>query len=150
MKSKNNFIPQGLSISRKSKNRNEYIVAEERPLMVFSFKDFQYNQQIPPGYSYSQWQESKLLAYMLDKFGFICNMNRIEAVQEGYIKVYDHFPVNSKFTNPFIYDNDLQWAVVMNIKGQKPRVVGYIKDNIFFVVFLDGDHIFYPTTKKNT
>ena len=150
MKLKDKFIPQGLPISRKRKNRDEHIISEEKPLIVFSFKDFQYNQQIPPGYSYSQWQENKLLAYMLDKFGFICNMNRIEAEQQGYIKVYDHFPSKSKFMNPFIQDNDLQWAVVMKIKGQKPRVVGYIKDNIFFVVFLDGDHIFYPTSKKNT
>ena len=148
-KNKNRHKPLGSSIERKADNRTERKVAEEKPLMLFSFKDFQYNAQIPPGQSYAEWQKEELLAYMLEKFGYICNRNRIEAVQEGMIKVYGEFPVNSKFDNPFP-DRDLQWAVVMRISGQKGRVAGHVIGHVFYVVFLDAEHLFYPSEKKNT
>ena len=146
---KDKFKALGSSIERKADNRTERRVAEEKPLMLFSFKDFQHNAQIPPGQSYAEWQEKELLAYTLEKFGHICNRNRIEAVQEGMIKVYGEFPVNSKFDNPFP-DRDLQWAVVMRISGQKGRVAGHVIGHVFYVVFLDADHLFYPSEKKNT
>lgn len=38
----------------------------------------------------------------------------------------------------------------MNIKGQKPRVAGHIIDNVFYVVFLDKDHKFFPAPLKRT
>jgi len=149
-KNKNkNFIPLVSSLERKAKNREERIIGEELPLMLFSFNDFQYNNQIPPGQKYCQWQEDDLLAYMLEKFGSIYNYNRIEAEQMKLIKVYGNFPENSGFKNPFP-DNDIDWAVVMKIKGQKGRVAGYIVGHIFYVVFLDAEHKFFPTEKKNT
>lgn len=134
-------------IRRKAKSREERKVKEELPLMIFSFKDFQYNNQIPPGQTYEEWQEKELLAYMLTKFGYICNMNRIEAEQQKFIKVYGEFPPNSKFTDPFPDAEDLQWAVIMNIKGQKPRVAGHVIGHVFYVVFLDIEHQFYPSSR---
>lgn len=44
----------------------------------------------------------------------------------------------------------LNWAVIMDIKGQKGRVAGHIIDNIFYVVFLDREHRFYITEKRHT
>jgi hypothetical protein len=149
-KSKNKFVALGSSIQRKGINRTEREVTEEKPLMLFSFKDFQFNSQIPPGQSYKHWQESELLAYMLDKFGHICNVNRIEAEQQKYLKVYGAFPFNSEFKNPFSDDMELQWGVIMRINGQKGRVAGYVVGNVFYVVFLDSEHKFYPSEKKNT
>jgi len=136
-------------IERKAKIREERRVKEELPLMFFSFKDFQFNQQTPPGQTYGEWQKQELLAYMLDKFGYICNVNRIEAEQQKFIKVYGEFPPSSKFQNPFP-ESDLVWAVINKIKGQKGRVAGYIERNVFYVVFLDANHLFYPSLKKNT
>lgn len=138
------------TIERKANNRNERQVAEEKPLMLFSFKDFQFNAQIPPGQTYSEWQNKGLLAYMLGKFGFICNVNRIEAEHiQRFIKVYGDFPENSDFRNPFP-DRELVWAVIMKIGGQKGRVAGHIIGHIFYVVFLDSEHRFYPSEMKNT
>ncbi len=136
-------------IDRKAKIRTERKVKEELPLMFFSFKDFQFNRQTPPGQTYQEWQKQELLAYLLDKFGHICNVNRIEAEQQKFIKVYGEFPLNSKFKNPFP-ESDLVWAVINKIKGQKGRVAGYVSGNIFYVVFLDANHHFYPSRKKNT
>lgn len=138
-----------LSIDRKANNRSERQVAEEMPLILFSFKDFQHNDQIPPGQTYAEWQDIKYLSYMLEKFGYICNVNRIEAEQRKFIKVYGNFPSNSKFRNPFP-DRELEWAVIMKIAGQKSRVAGHIIGHIFYVVFLDAEHKFYPSELKNT
>jgi hypothetical protein len=158
-KSKKNdkFNALDSTISRNANSRSERQVAEERPLMLFSFKDFQYNKQIPPGQSYANWQKDELLAYMLEKFGYVCQKNCIEAENEGYIKVYRDkkkidewgFPLTSVFKNPF-NNVKLDWAVVMNIGGQKPRVAGYLVGHIFYIVFLDVDHKFFPSEKKNT
>jgi hypothetical protein len=148
-KKNNKFNALDSTIDRKANSRSERQVAEERPLMLFSFKDFQYNAQIPPGQSYSQWQEDKLLAYMLEKFGYICNVNRLEAEQRKFIKNYGEFPANSEFNNPFP-DRELAWGVIMKIGGQKGRVAGHIIDHVFYVVFLDFEHKFYPSEKKNT
>ena len=68
---KDKFKALGSSIERKADNRTERRVAEEKPLMLFSFKDFQYNAQIPPGQSYAEWQKEELLAYMLEKSSYI-------------------------------------------------------------------------------
>lgn len=149
-KNKKRFEPQKThKIERKVKSRVERKVREELPLMIFSFKDFQFNQQIPPGQTYEEWQEEKLLVYMLEKFGHICNVNRIEAEQQKFIKVYGNFPSNSKFSNPFP-GADLDWAVINKVKGQKGRVAGYLDGNIFYVVFLDANHLFYLSSKRNT
>lgn len=150
-KSKKNhkFNALGLSIERKANNRTERQVDEERPLMLISFKDFQFNAQIPPGQTYANWQADDLLAYLLEKFGYICNENRIEAEQKKFIKVYGNFPSKSEFSNPFP-DRDLEWAVIMKISGQKGRVAGHIIRHVFYVVFLDAEHKFYPSEKRNT
>lgn len=145
-KKNRNFIPLDASLERKARNREEQTVPENLPLIFFSFKDFQYNQQIPPGQTYKMWQESDLLAYMLEKFGSICNKNRIEAVQQKLLKIYGEFPNNSEFKNPFP-ELDLDWGVVMRISGQKGRVAGYMIENVFYVVFLDENHRFYPTER---
>ena len=146
----NKFDALDLSITRSGNNRNERQgAAEEKPLMLFSFKDFDKNQ-MPPGQSYETWQEDKLLAYMIEKFGHICQLNRNEAEYGGFLKIYGNFPPNSEFKHPRHIAEDVIWAVIMNIKGQKPRVAGHIIDNVFYVVFLDGEHQFYPSKKKNT
>ncbi len=134
---------------RKTNTREERKVKEELPKILFSFKDFD-NKQIPPGQSYDNWQEEKLLAYMLQKFGYICCLNIVEAQQQKVLKIYGDFPVNSDFDSPQHIVKDVKWAVIMDIKGQKGRVAGHIIDNVFYVVFLDKEHRFYITEKKNT
>jgi hypothetical protein len=147
---KNRFQSKSSNLDERPKgNREEKPIKEEYPKLLFSFKDFD-NNQIPPGQLYSEWQEKKILAYMIEKFGHICELNRTEAIQGGYLKVYGSFPNNSQFEYPKHIEDDVSWAVIMNIKGQKPRVAGHIIENVFYVVFLDIEHVFFPSSKKNT
>lgn len=151
-KSKSRFAARDeKSFERKRNTREERQVKEDLPKIVFSFKDFD-TGQIPPGQSYDEWQEEKRLAYALEKFGEIGKCNRVEAQQQGLIKVYKEFPATSKFKYPrtVIQDDKIVWAVIMNIKGQKPRVVGHMIENVFYVVFLDAEHCFFPSELKHT
>jgi len=134
---------------RKINTRQERKVKEDLPKILFSFKDFDV-KQIPPGQNYENWEEEKLLSYMLQKFGNICSLNIVEAQQLKVLKIYKNFPDDSDFKPPQHIIKDVNWAVIMDIKGQKGRVAGHIIENVFYVVFLDKDHRFYITGKKNT
>ncbi len=133
--------------SRLQNSKDERPVVSVQPLMCFSFKDFDRNQ-CPPGQTYETWQEEELLAYMITKFGYVCQCSVQEAIQRGFVKIYGDFPPRSDFKVPQFIEGEVKWAVVMDIKGQKARVAGYIADNVFYVVFLDRDHVFYKMKNK--
>lgn len=119
---------------------------KKAPCLVLSFKDFDQNQ----GQSFDDWQENKLLALAIDKLRQVCTLTVTEAVQKGIITNYTKvpFPPNSTFTHPKHIPEGITWSS-MHIQG-KECVIGYIEDNIFYVVFLDKNHEFWITKKKNT
>ena len=147
MKGKNKFQSRDAQLSRKINLRDERPSAEALPKILFSCKDFD-GAQIPPGQNYEEWQKEGLLAYMLQKFGHICALNVVEAQQQKVLKIYGNFPFDSDFKHPRHINEDVNWAVIMDVKGQKSRVAGHLIDNVFYVVFLDRDHLFYKTSKK--
>ncbi|KEQ28311.1 hypothetical protein N180_01365 [Pedobacter antarcticus 4BY] len=132
---------------RRRNNREEKIVKEELPKIVFSFKDIDIGQ-IPPGQSYLEWQNQGTLSIMVDKLGQICQYNITEAQQLGMLTVYGNFPPKSDFKHPKHINEKVNWAVIKNIKGQKGRLAGHIIMNVFYIVFLDMNHKFYITEKK--
>ena len=143
----NKFTTQKKSGKRKENIREERHIDGESPKVTFSLKDIDKNQ-IPPGQSYEEWARKGLLAYLLEKLEYISQKTMAEAIQEGYIKVYGAFPPRSNFRHPTHIARDVNWAVIMKIKGQKGRVAGHIIDNVFYIVFLDMDHLFYKMKKK--
>lgn len=147
---KNRFLSeQNGRRSRKENVREEKPTAVKDSLITFSFKDFD-KSQIPPGQSYKEWYEADLLPYMFDKFGEICNMTVARALEQHYLTIYKDFPPKSKFKVPNFIVGKVNWATIQKIKGQKGRVAGYIDGHTFYVVFLDKDHDFWITDKKNT
>ncbi len=144
----NKFSTQKRVESRKENVREERRVEGDYPKkVVFSLKDFDRNQ-IPPGQSYEDWEKTGVLSYLFEKLEHICQKNMVEAIQEGYIKVYGNFPPRSDFKHPSYIASDVNWAVIMKLKGQKGRVAGHIIDNVFYIVFLDIDHLFYKMQKR--
>jgi hypothetical protein len=106
--------------------------------LVFSLKHFDVNQ----GQSFSEWESAQLLADMMTKFhGFCQRDSHIECRGESFT-VYGNFPQNSKFKYPALVPEDAEWARI-HIKG-KPCVAGHIFRNIFYIVFLDKNHDFWP------
>ena len=131
------------SIKRKSANREAF--SEDRYKEIcFNFKYLDKNQ----GQTYENWEEEKLLALMLNRFTHLSSQNIMEA-QKGILKIYgEQFPDKSAFDYPDYIPQNVKWGSI-RIQGEE-RVIGFIKDNIFYVVFLDKNHKFWPSTKKNT
>ena len=86
----------------------------------------------------------------MDKLKSVCQYTVAQVIQLQIITVYtkDSFPPESEFYHPKHIAPDIDWAS-MHIKG-KPCVIGYFEDNIFHIVFLDKEHEFWITHKKNT
>ncbi|MFQ1448692.1 hypothetical protein ACJWSG_27920, partial [Klebsiella pneumoniae] len=68
---------------------------------------------------------------------------------DGIFTNYTRFPdaaVND-FKCPDEISVDENWGVIKNIGGQKRRVAGFLKDNVFYIVFFDKDHRFWKSRK---
>ena len=133
------------SFARKSKNLPDKYGKRER-YIVFSFKDFDRNQ----GQSFKDWETDELLALAIDKLSQISNLTMSQALQQQIIKVYTKvdFPPNTEFYYPKHVKDGVKWAS-FHVQG-KECIIGYVEDNIFYIVFLDKDHGFWKTKKKNT
>jgi hypothetical protein len=84
---------------------------------------------------------------MLDKLKEYSRKTVTEA-QKAKFTIYGSFPENSRFDYPKYITEDAIW-VSMHIQG-KECIAGHIIGNIFYVVFLDREHHFWPTEKKHT
>jgi hypothetical protein len=137
------------SDSRTTNVRQERKVAEDAPKLTFNFKDFDFSQS-QVGQTLEQWQTEKLLAKLVQKFIEVSACTRQEAEQMGLLKIYGEFPKKSAFKIPQYIEGEVAWGTIRKIGGQKPRLAGYIIGSVFYPVFLDKDHLFYPSEKKNT
>jgi len=102
------------------------------------------------GQNYEDWEEHKILSKALLRVQGLCSMTAQEAKQQQIIKEYGKdIPEGSTFEKPKHIPEDINWASI-RIQG-KERIIGYLEGNyIFQVVFLDKEHEFYPSEKKNT
>lgn len=114
--------------------------------IVFGLRNLDKSQ----GEGYEEWESEELLSKCLSRFQGLCSMTLAESIQQQIIKIYGaEIPENSKFKQPNHIAEGTKWASI-KIQG-KERVIGFIEDNhIFQVVFLDKEHLFYPSEKKNT
>lgn len=131
---------------RKTDVRDERKIIGGLPLLSLNFKDFDF-RQCPPGQTLEQWQEDGRLSALMQKFVDVCACNRIEAEQMKLLKVYGNFPANSEFRVPSHICGEVEWGTIQRIGGQKARLAGYIVDSVFYPVFLDKDHRFYPSKR---
>lgn len=111
--------------------------------LVFSFKHFDPRQ----GQDFDTWQAEGLLSDMLQRFREHCRTERFHQCFGEKFKQYTQFPPTSEFKHPSHVPKDAIWHS-MHIKG-KPCVIGHMIHNVFYVVFLDGEHRFWPSTAKD-
>lgn len=73
-----------------------------------------------------------------------------QAVTSQIIKIYGaNIPPKSKFFLPNHLPEDTEWASI-RIQG-KERIIGFVERGfIFQIVFLDKEHLFFPSKKKHT
>lgn len=100
------------------------------------------------GQKIEEWNNLGLLGNLILRMKFVGQHSTVVAIQNEFIKQYTkvNFPPNSKFKQPN-HIADVTWAV-MHITGtSKEVVVGYIEDDVFYIVFLDKDHEFWLCSK---
>lgn len=98
-----------------------------------------------------EWEKDGLAAPLFNRIKYLNQLTPFEAKQKGYIKEYHKvgFPPDSNFSHPK-HVGDVTWAVMHLEHNSKEVVVGYIEDDVFYLIFLDKDHQFWPTILKNT
>lgn len=88
---------------------------------------------------------------LVERISQLSKLTRDEACGQRQIKIYGDFPSpdSTGFFHPAHVDKHVAWAVIEGIGGI-PRVSGYVSGSTFYVVFLDSEHKFWISKKKNT
>lgn len=110
---------------------------------LLSFKHYDKTQ----GQTFTQWEENFMLSKAVEVLSHYCTGN-MESQKGEKFTVYGEFPKRSNFYHPKHVPEDADWARI-HVDGVH-IVAGHVFKNIFYVVFLDHDHTFYITEKKNT
>ena|SRR5690554_4428167 len=110
--------------------------------ITFSWTKLDLNQ----GQTMEEWEEKGLLAPFCDRMRQIGQFTKEEALAQQYVKQYTKvgFPPNSKFLEPK-HVSPSYWAVIHIKPSSKEVVAGYLEDDIFYIVFLDKEHHFWPS-----
>jgi hypothetical protein len=138
------------SFERKTASREERNFYKERDKIVFSYKDLDQTQPKNSPETIEIWGKKNLLSSLFKIQIEISRLTKIEAIKFGIISIYNNFPEYSDFFIPIHIQENVEWAVIKNIGGQKSRIAGYFIENVFHIVFLDENHRFWITEKKNT
>jgi hypothetical protein len=135
---------------RPANTREEKKVVSARKLITVNFKDIDFTQPKGNEQTFDTWSNDGLLVPLLERIRQLTKLTRDEAEKQQIIKVYGDIPDHSDFTRPKHVDENASWAVLKGIGGQVSTLAGYIVENTFYAVFLDKEHRFWPTEKKNT
>jgi hypothetical protein len=121
---------------------------EPKVVLSFEFLDIQQGQ------TFKQWDEKKDLL-KLQELGQTLNKLTVgQSLAQQIIVQYDiedsrkwnehNMPKVSKWKYPnTVVRTDIPWSKIE--LGRKLRVIGYLESNIFYVVFLDNSHKFFPS-----
>ena len=103
------------------------------------------------GQSIEEWDELGLLKPLLLRLKNLGQHSSLTVRQNKWIKEYHkvNFPPDSGFTAPK-HIGEVTWAVMHITDKSKEVVVGYIEEDVFYIIFLDKDHKFWPSQLKNT
>ncbi len=115
-----------------------------------SFKYFK-DTDIDPAQSINTWKSEDRILDMLLSLKDISS-NNATIVQTTRLTLYGEYPSKDKneFPMPADLPSDIKWGTIQNIGGQKARIAGFLKDNIFYLVYLDKNHRFWITKPKNS
>jgi hypothetical protein len=139
------------TFKRKSSVREERIPTIDKDKIVISFKDFDGTQPRKQPQGFQDWENEEILVEFLEKLPNLCEMTMQEAKNKEMITEYGEFPDAEGYKIPNkLKDKELRWAVLKKLTGQKARVAGHIIDNVFYIVFLDKNHKFWPVETKHT
>ena len=148
------------------KERTEYgnIIKQSENYIRFNYKYFTFGDGF--GQTFEEWQTEGILADLNNKLVGVSGKTKIELMQDGTLELFiNGYPLDSMFTRPKVLSSlDLKWARI-RVTGKR-RLIGFFlptnvyedekgevretDTNVFYVVFLDKDHQFAPSKKRNT
>ncbi len=111
---------------------------------VVSFKHLSKDQ----GQGIYIWEQDSRLSQVIEVLSGYCQRPLEEQCDGKKFVKYGGFPAKSKYTHPKDVPEDAHWARI-HVDGTHV-IAGHIWENTFYVVFLDHDHTFYISEKKNT
>lgn len=124
---------------------------ETESLIRFNFKYYCHGDG--SGQSFDDWQKDKILADLNEKLHHFSSSTITELRNNGSLSVYEIFPEDSVFNEPAAFrDLKVQW-VKLRVTGRR-RLIGVMmpdmpgSEDVFYVVFLDKEHQFYPMDKE--
>jgi hypothetical protein len=92
--------------------------------------------------TFGEWERDGLLSQMLRTIQGYSGTPYLQCFNRRF-KRYRAFPANSEFKHPRHVPADADWCV-MHIDGL-PCIAGHMVKNVFYLVFLDKEHKFFPT-----
>ncbi|UNT14927.1 hypothetical protein [Pseudomonas sp. I3-I5] len=134
-----------LKVATRRENTREAQPLKRDQYLSFSFKYFKNWDDV--GQSLATWGSEDLLGSLVNKLHHISSVNITKLQTEKSITNYKAFPPSNKthFTCPSDLSEDESWGVIRNIGGQKQRIAGFLRESVFYIVFLDRDHKFWPS-----
>lgn len=117
-------------------------VGQKVTTITFSLVKLDINQ----GQSIDDWEKEELLSSLCKMMRQVGQYNSSQVLASQMIKQYTKvgFPPNSEFDEPK-HVSPTYWAVIHIKPKSKEVVVGYLEDEVFYIVFLDKEHEFWPT-----
>jgi len=114
--------------------------------LSISFRYF--NDLDKDGQSIETWRQQNLIDRLFTSIHYVTTNNFTQLSTSKVLENYRKFPENekTKFTCPSTLSKNLNWGVIRSVGGAE-RIAGFIKDKVFYVVFLDMNHHFYLTKK---
>jgi len=126
--------------------------SKKKPNVVLSFAYLDIRQ----GQTFREWNKNNDLL-KLQEIGHTLNKLTVrKALAQQHIIQYDisdktkwsdkNMPKVSKWEYPAtVPRDDVPWSKIE--LGRKLRVIGYLEMNVFYVVFLDNGHKFFPSSR---
>ncbi|MFV8869113.1 hypothetical protein [Serratia fonticola] len=136
------------SQARREETKDVIAVKESSDRFIsISFKHFCDVDSV--GQSFKTWINDGVISDFFDKLHFVTKNGVTNAMSDGILVNYSRFPDATvcDFDCPENISKEENWGVIKFIGGQKRRVVGFLKDNIFYIVFLDRDHRFWKVKR---
>lgn len=117
----------------------------KKPKLLFSLEFLIDNTG--EGQTFEEWQKLGHIADMNEMMRHLGKFTCEEALQDGSIKQYKKWPSHSEFTTPK-HLPDKNWGCMHITKKSREVVAGFLEDNVFYMVFLDKEHLFYPMADR--
>lgn len=117
-------------------------VGQKVKTITFSWVKLDINQ----GQPIDEWEKEGLLSIVCEMMRQVGQYGSTEVFARRMIKQYTQvgFPPNSEFKEPK-HVSPTYWAVIHIKPKSKEVVVGFLEEEVFYIIFLDKDHKFWPT-----